>query len=340
MRAGQPQWESDIEAYILSANPLARQRIRAVGRRVTRAIGVDVAVDWMTPRRWQRLASRNIAGSSRLTLQMWDLAATGRFIQSEPASRPALPPVGRIGQVEGLRLLLNRVVETTGKVELGATEQEIDRWLRKIMVATTDGHLLLLGSYRPYLRERAALTRDRSAELANLLDVPEDLVIRASDAADDLLAPAPDLGHSARAALASDAVALGRAGLASLSQRLGFGRLAGIRDAESWLELGGFSHQLDSYHIPVAGAAAENAAAFVRARLARVPLRPRAAMSRTAVVYRIWALAPTMLQLLDPALLEEARAAARTRVTECAVSLSGPAADGMRSLVAIWRAVA
>ena len=161
-------WESDLEAYVVSPRLSGRSRIARLSPAL-HTLGPHASVDWMTPNRWASLQGRNrFPAQSRLTLQMYDLATVGRWLDGSLPSRT--PVAADIAQDEGLRLVLNRILELA-TLPPATTEESRIRWFAKLAVAAFDCVALERGFYEPLLLARQATLLTESQTLRSRLNL-------------------------------------------------------------------------------------------------------------------------------------------------------------------------
>jgi hypothetical protein len=140
----------DIEAYLVGRSRDLRRHARSLSIGLSAAHGLEVNVAWLHPRRLATGASRNVSIVGSDTILGYELATAARLLHGTlPAIRPVRPET--IPVAEGVRLILNRAVEGSGRMADPAEEQ---RWLGKLLMAAADTLLLLEGSYHGGYRDR------------------------------------------------------------------------------------------------------------------------------------------------------------------------------------------
>ena len=314
-------WHSDVEAYVIAPRLRDRSRIRNAAPNTSGALGPTITVDWMTPARWRRLLPRNrFPNRHRLSLQMYDLAHAGRWLRGSLPT--TVPRVIAIAPDEGLRLLLNRVVELSGSDVQASPERRV-RWMAKLALAAHDARALFTGTYDPMLSGRLAAIRAQtdSSHRRMLAAAVEHLLGGAAPDEDELR---------------STALALARSEIkAALVRLTGWYNGDSERFARRFPRAISRRGLLRSHALgPFVGPMAENVVAA--ARLGRHdPLARRVLTARGHLLLLPWSASLAMLDLVDPA-------AGRTRRARAAAVLSAVSAslgeqDSLDGIVDAWK---
>lgn len=325
-------WESDLEAYVISDHLADRQRIREIGRSFSKH-RVQLSLDWMTKRRWRTLSARNrLASQGRLTLQMYDLANCGRWINRDLPGATA--SMADIAADEGLRLILNRVVELSGS-DVQADPAKRGRWWAKLALAAYDSQAITGRFYETLITSRLATMSRTSDVIRERLAVTQENFALLRQAGEHLLGgPRPDEEELRRMAiqLARSAIALEMYRLTGWFDPTadGFARLFAKKAAKNSLF---FSYELAGFR----GGQLENAIAIIRS--GRRDWRGLSTtIRREPILFTIWSGAIAMLDRLDPGASIPQRTQAAAVISDLARQLPCRG-DDLDEAVALWKQV-
>jgi hypothetical protein len=142
---------SDIEAYLVGSSRSLRDDAKRLSEQLSTETGTDFSVAWLDSRRLRRGAGKNLSFRRSPTLHQYELLETGRVLRGE-WPRVQRFEAAELPLAEGVRLILNRLIEATPHV--------IDRsaampfWLDKVLVACGAAMLIAESDYEPSQRRQ------------------------------------------------------------------------------------------------------------------------------------------------------------------------------------------
>lgn len=181
------QFLSDYELFAITPHYRHRRWLRTVAQQMTAQLGVETSISRVHPYNvvHNSLGNWPIGGIARPTIAMYEVQNGGRTLYGEHLLNrgPAIDPRS-LDIWAGLRLMLNRMAESLGRLSSSRKDWEGLRWVNKAALSCAEALLIVHGQYHFSYAERGR----RFADLASRL---EPVLARASHL--------PDLIHSATA---------------------------------------------------------------------------------------------------------------------------------------------
>ncbi len=173
---------SDVEVGVIAPGFRERTAIKVGAKAVGEPYGYDVEVFLVTPGRLKRGSPKNLSFRPHApNLFMYDFINSAKWLyRTGDLEIPELTPE-RIPPWEGIRLILNRLGEGAPFLlpwfagdPPPADEDELQRWILKLLMALGDAALAARGDYRTGYLNRAAVLEKRVA--SGTIDLDGDMV--------------------------------------------------------------------------------------------------------------------------------------------------------------------
>jgi hypothetical protein len=157
---------SDVEIYLVGRSASLRSAARLLADQLQdEEAGSEISVAWIHPSALSKSRAKNLSWRPSRTIRLYELAAGSRSLVGP---MPQIAPIdpATLPLAEGIRLILNRLVEASPAIAEGTVDA--GRWVDKILMACGDTMLLAALQYTASYRGRAG----RLADLAEPWTMP------------------------------------------------------------------------------------------------------------------------------------------------------------------------